>query len=135
MTVTQTPELALAAAPELVPLDRTANGTTGGAAGRLAGAGALFDQHGDEHRRTRHDITDRLGAAGVERLRPVWARLLAERTAVLATHACPGARLARTQLADLLAALAPFRPTVVRARVDRRSALPGWRSLILRVTR
>nr|WP_296073454.1 cytochrome P450 [uncultured Actinoplanes sp.] len=46
-------------------------------------------------------------------------------------HACPGARLARVQLTDLLAALAPHRPRVVRARVDRRSALPGWRSMIV----
>ena len=50
-------------------------------------------------------------------------------------HACPGARLARTQLADLLAALAPYRPAVVRARADRRSALPGWRSLVIRASR
>jgi cytochrome P450 len=50
------------------------------------------------------------------------------------THACPGARLARRQLADLLTALAPFRPVVVRARADRRSALPGWRSLVMRGT-
>jgi cytochrome P450 len=50
------------------------------------------------------------------------------------THACPGARLARQQLADLLAALAPYRPVVVRARADRRSALPGWRSLVVRGT-
>nr|WP_205864420.1 cytochrome P450 [Planosporangium mesophilum] len=41
-------------------------------------------------------------------------------------HACPGARLARVQLADALAAFAPYRPVVSRARVDRRSALPGW---------
>ncbi|MFD8934437.1 cytochrome P450, partial [Streptomyces sp. NPDC059578] len=47
-------------------------------------------------------------------------------------HACPGARLARTQLDDVLAALAAHRPTVVRARVDRRAALPGWRSLTVR---
>ncbi|MDK0524105.1 hypothetical protein [Streptomyces sp. ML-6] len=47
-------------------------------------------------------------------------------------HACPGARLARAQLEDTLAALAPHRPTVVRARVDRGSALPGWRSLTVR---
>jgi cytochrome P450 len=47
-------------------------------------------------------------------------------------HACPGAHLARTQLADLLTALAPYRPVVVRARADRRSALPGWRSLVIR---
>ncbi len=47
-------------------------------------------------------------------------------------HACPGARLARAQLADVLAALAPYRPRVVRARVDRRAALPGWRVLTVR---
>ncbi|MBP2054284.1 cytochrome P450 [Streptomyces griseochromogenes] len=48
------------------------------------------------------------------------------------THACPGARLARAQLDDTLAALASYRPTVVRARVDRQAALPGWRSLTIR---
>ncbi|MBT2387341.1 hypothetical protein J7E86_27965, partial [Streptomyces sp. ISL-11] len=47
-------------------------------------------------------------------------------------HACPGARLARAQLADTLAALAPHRPVVVRARADRRAALPGWRTLVIR---
>ncbi|WP_327255664.1 cytochrome P450 [Streptomyces sp. NBC_01244] len=47
-------------------------------------------------------------------------------------HACPGARLAREQLAGVLAALAPHRPVVARARVDRRAALPGWRSLVVR---
>ncbi|MCX4783260.1 cytochrome P450 [Streptomyces sp. NBC_01264] len=47
-------------------------------------------------------------------------------------HACPGARLAREQLAGVLAALAPHRPVVTRARVDRRAALPGWRSLVVR---
>ncbi|MFF8267664.1 cytochrome P450 [Streptomyces sp. NPDC016562] len=47
-------------------------------------------------------------------------------------HACPGARLARVQLADVLAALAPHRPVVTRARVDRGAALPGWRSLTVR---
>jgi cytochrome P450 len=46
-------------------------------------------------------------------------------------HACPGARLARTQLADLLAALAPHRPRVLRARPERRAALPSWRSLVI----
>ncbi|KUN02834.1 cytochrome [Streptomyces yokosukanensis] len=49
-------------------------------------------------------------------------------------HACPGARLARAQLDDTLAALAPYRPGVVRARVDRSAALPGWRSLTVRAT-
>ncbi|WP_199923369.1 cytochrome P450 [Streptomyces sp. NRRL F-5123] len=48
------------------------------------------------------------------------------------SHACPGARLARAQLDDVLAALAPYRPAVVRARVDRRAALPGWRTLVVR---
>ncbi|MFJ6017001.1 cytochrome P450 [Streptomyces sp. NPDC092952] len=47
-------------------------------------------------------------------------------------HACPGARLARAQLDDTLAALAPHRPEVRRARVDRAAALPGWRSLTVR---
>ncbi|MFF1414788.1 cytochrome P450 [Streptomyces sp. NPDC058289] len=47
-------------------------------------------------------------------------------------HACPGARLAREQLIGVLAALAPHRPVVTRARVDRRAALPGWRSLVVR---
>ncbi|MGW1776027.1 cytochrome P450 [Streptomyces sp. NPDC002104] len=47
-------------------------------------------------------------------------------------HACPGARLAQEQLAGVLAALAPHRPVVTRARVDRRAALPGWRSLVVR---
>ncbi|MYW20158.1 cytochrome P450, partial [Streptomyces sp. SID2955] len=49
-------------------------------------------------------------------------------------HACPGARLARAQLDDTLAALAPYRPAVVRARVDRGAALPGWRTLSIRAT-
>ncbi|MEU0686929.1 cytochrome P450 [Streptomyces uncialis] len=49
-------------------------------------------------------------------------------------HTCPGARLARAQLADTLAALAPFRPSVVTARTDRRAALPGWRTLTVRAT-
>jgi cytochrome P450 len=47
-------------------------------------------------------------------------------------HACPGARLARAQLADALAALAPHRPVVSRLRVDRTSALPGWSTVEVR---
>lgn len=47
-------------------------------------------------------------------------------------HACPGARLSRVQFADVLAAFAPYRPVVVRARADRRSALPGWARLEVR---
>lgn len=49
-------------------------------------------------------------------------------------HACPGAALARAQLADVLKVLAPHRPVVTRARADRRSALPGWRSLMIRAS-
>lgn len=48
------------------------------------------------------------------------------------THTCPGARLARSQLADVLAALAPYRPVVVSARVDRAAALPSWGRLLIR---
>lgn len=47
-------------------------------------------------------------------------------------HACPGAALARAQLCDTLDLLAPYRPVVVRARADRHSALPGWKSLVIR---
>jgi len=313
---------AYVAALTRIRLDRTAEGTTGGAAGRLTGGDVLFDQHGEAHRLARRDIADRLGAAGVARLRPGWTDLLdrrlkpladgdpvdlvplaaelagtttaalldldvdgpelataardaasaaarahlpgpgrrraevrareaTERLSALVTpgggratmlavaainttvaalpraaawaadanlwgyadspaladellrvisptpvlprvaaapgvlptrggsggcpvragdrmllvarhavdaphrdpdpespaparisqlvfgagpHACPGARLARAQLADLLLALAPWRPVVLRARVDRRAALPGWRSLIVRAS-
>ncbi|SDT71228.1 Cytochrome P450 [Streptomyces sp. TLI_053] len=50
-------------------------------------------------------------------------------------HACPGAGVARALLTELLLALAPYRPVVVRARADRRAALPGWAELTLRATR
>ncbi|MFV2021060.1 cytochrome P450 [Micromonospora sp. LOL_023] len=50
-------------------------------------------------------------------------------------HRCPGARLAQAQLDDVLAELAPYRPVVTGARVDRRSALPGWARLTLRAAR
>lgn len=46
-------------------------------------------------------------------------------------HACPGAGLARAQLDDVLAVLAPFEPRVVRARADRHAALPAWRELVV----
>ena len=59
-----------------IPLNRTAEGTTGGAAGRLTGGELLFDQQGDAHRRTRRSTADALGAAGVARLRPVWTEVL-----------------------------------------------------------
>jgi cytochrome P450 len=47
-------------------------------------------------------------------------------------HACPGARLARAQLDDVLRMLAPYQPHVVRASADRRSALPGWACMLVR---
>jgi cytochrome P450 len=68
-----------------VPLDRTAEGTTGGAAGQLTGGGVLFDQEGDDHRGTRRSLADALGADGVARLRPIWQRVLERRLAPLAT--------------------------------------------------
>ncbi len=48
-------------------------------------------------------------------------------------HACPGARLARTQMAEVLTALAPHRPRVVSARPAWRSALPSWQRLVVAV--
>ncbi|MEU5083130.1 MULTISPECIES: cytochrome P450 [Streptomyces] len=68
-----------------VPLDRTAAGTTGGAARDLATGGTLFDQEGSGHRATRRTVADELGAAGVERLRPVWQGVLHRRLAPLGT--------------------------------------------------
>ena len=78
---------AYVAALTRVPLDRTADGTTGGAAGRLGGADTFFDQQGDAHRRTRRSTAEALGAAGVDRLRPVWTEILARRLAPLAAGA------------------------------------------------
>jgi cytochrome P450 len=67
-----------------VPLDRGAEGTTGAAAGRLAGGGLLFDQEGDDHRGSRRELADSLGADGVARLRPVWTEVLDRRLKPLA---------------------------------------------------
>jgi cytochrome P450 len=47
-------------------------------------------------------------------------------------HACPGAALARAQMTDFLAALAPHRPKVVRAEADRNAALPSWAILVVK---
>ncbi|WP_034272084.1 cytochrome P450 [Actinospica robiniae] len=55
-----------------VPLDREAEGTTGGAALQLGGGGVLFDQAGDEHREARRSLAADLGAEGVSRVRPIW---------------------------------------------------------------
>ncbi|WP_101256835.1 cytochrome P450 [Streptomyces barkulensis] len=66
-----------------LPLDRTAAGTTGGAARELSYGGTLFDQEGAGHRAGRRALAEELGAAGVERLRPVWREILARRLAPL----------------------------------------------------
>ncbi|MEV5880058.1 cytochrome P450 [Streptomyces sp. NPDC052101] len=66
-----------------VPLDRVAAGTTGGAARELSAGGALFDQEGTGHRTARRAVAEGLGAAGVERLRPVWREVLEHRLAPL----------------------------------------------------
>jgi cytochrome P450 len=68
-----------------IPLDRTAAGTTGGVAGLLTDGDVLFDQQGDEHRRSRRGLGDSLGSAGIERIRPVWRSVLGRRLAPLAT--------------------------------------------------
>ncbi|MFD5464823.1 cytochrome P450 [Kitasatospora sp. NPDC127059] len=47
-------------------------------------------------------------------------------------HGCPGAALARAQLADTLLALAPHQPRVQRSRADRHAALPGYAELTVR---
>ncbi|MEU7036349.1 cytochrome P450 [Streptomyces sp. NPDC046237] len=67
-----------------IPLDRAAAGTTGGVARELSGGGSLFDQEGGDHRDTRRAVAGDLGAAGVERLRPLWRAVLARRLAPLA---------------------------------------------------
>ncbi|MFJ5922788.1 cytochrome P450 [Kitasatospora sp. NPDC092948] len=59
-----------------VPLDRTAEHTTGGTAARLTGGGLLFDQTGAEHRDSRRELAVRLGSDGVAALRPHWQQVL-----------------------------------------------------------
>ncbi|MER8183364.1 cytochrome P450 [Kitasatospora sp. NPDC094015] len=66
-----------------VPLDRTAQRTTGGAAARLTEGGLLFDQEGAAHRLARRALAERLSGPGVERLRPLWQRVLERRLAEL----------------------------------------------------
>ena len=66
-----------------VPLDRTAPGTTGGAARAVDAAGLLFDQSGGAHRAARRSVAPDLGSAGVASLRPVWQAVLTQRLAPL----------------------------------------------------
>ncbi|MEV6595894.1 cytochrome P450 [Actinoplanes sp. NPDC051346] len=127
---------AFVAALTRVPLDRTAPGTTGGAAGRLAGGELLFDQHGDAHRRARRDTADALGASGVAELRPTWTRLLERRLRPLADGAevdlVPvAAELAGATAAELLGVRVDG-PALARAACDAAAAaarahLPGIR--------
>ncbi|MCX4753962.1 cytochrome P450 [Kitasatospora purpeofusca] len=74
-------------------------------------------------------------AAGAHRPAPAPGPAATQAVFGAGPHACPGAGVARALLAELLVALAPYRPVVVRARVDRRAALPGWAELTLRATR
>ncbi|MFI1987808.1 cytochrome P450 [Actinoplanes sp. NPDC020271] len=80
-----------------VPLDRTAAGTTGGAAGDLTGGDLLFNQDGDGHRGARRGLG--LDADGVERLRPVWMSVLDRRLEPLANGG-------RIELVDVTAEMA-----------------------------
>ncbi|MFJ5230179.1 cytochrome P450 [Kitasatospora sp. NPDC088391] len=59
-----------------VPLDRTAEHTTGGTAARLTGGGLLFDQNGAEHRASRRALGHLLGSEGIAELRPGWRQLI-----------------------------------------------------------
>lgn len=67
-----------------LPLDRTAPGTTGGAARAARVEGVLFDQEGSGHRTARRELAEPLGAAGTRELRSVWHPLLLRRLAPLA---------------------------------------------------
>ncbi|MFJ4777297.1 cytochrome P450 [Streptomyces sp. NPDC088762] len=109
--------LRVTAASPLLPRVAAADGSVGGCPVRGGDRLLLVARH----------------AAGAHRRDPDAHRPAGAATARLVfgagPHVCPGARLAHVQLADVLAALAPYRPVVTRARVDRRAALPGWRTL------
>ncbi|MGW6915510.1 cytochrome P450 [Kitasatospora sp. NPDC054939] len=118
-----------------VPLDRTAPGTTGGAAAELTAGGLLFDQDGSEHRAARRALAADLGAAALPRLRPLWQAVLAERIPRLATGTLELVALAR-ELAGVTAAALTTCPAdpadLARAAADAASAaardhLPGPR--------
>ncbi|MFC9293398.1 cytochrome P450 [Streptomyces sp. NPDC057011] len=109
--------LRVTAASPLLPRVAAAEGSVGGCPVRGGDRLLLVARHAAEAHRRDPDAR-RPAGAGTARL--VFGA---------GPHVCPGARLARAQLTDVLAALAPYRPVVTRARVDRRAALPGWRAL------
>ncbi|GAB2616617.1 hypothetical protein Aab01nite_29520 [Paractinoplanes abujensis] len=116
-----TDELLRVTAPTpLLPRVAAADADVEGCPVRAGDRLLLIARHAAEAHRRRPDVTD---AAPARTAQLVFG---------VGPHACPGAGLARAQLADLLAALAPFQPVVVRARADRKAALPGWRSLTVR---
>ena len=71
-----------------LPLDRTAEQTTGGLAREFIPDGVLFDQEGQAHRDTRRSLAPDLSTTGVDRLRPVWRAVLTRRFAPLADGEC-----------------------------------------------
>ncbi|BCY06869.1 cytochrome P450 [Actinoplanes sp. L3-i22] len=119
-----TAELLRVTAPTpLLPRVAAAPGTVGGCPVHAGDRLILVARHAVDAHRLDPDPAD-----------PVPAQV-AQLVFGVGPHACPGARLARHQLTDALRALAVHRPRVVSARVDRRSALPGWSRLILAPTR
>ncbi|MFD3544870.1 cytochrome P450 [Streptomyces sp. NPDC058655] len=114
--------LRVTAASPVLPRVAAAAGVVGGCPVRPGDRLLLVARHAaDAHRR---DPDARVPAP------PAVARLVFG----AGPHACPGARLAHVLLGDVLAELAPYRPVVTRSRVDRRAALPGWRTLTVRAT-
>lgn len=112
--------LRVTVASPLLPRVAAADGTVGGCPVRAGDRLLLIARHAvDAH----HGAPDALRPAAPELARLVFGA---------GPHTCPGARLARTLLADVLEAAAPYRPVVVRAVVDRGAALPGWRTLTVR---
>ncbi|UUU39391.1 cytochrome P450 [Streptomyces sp. NBC_00162] len=112
--------LRVTAASPLLPRVAASQGSVGGCPVRGGDRLLLVARHAAEAHRRDPDAREPAGPG------------LAHLVFGAGPHACPGAGAARFLLTDVLAALAPYRPVVTRARVDRRAALPGWRSLTVR---